>query len=140
MSKETKRLYDAVYYQGLTQEQLRVRYERNKIWQSNNPERLKQFQKNYYERKREEKREYNRKYKKSLPIFVYRWISPEGYTAYVGRGTRYRINSHKKRSQWFESNMFVRTLKARNEWHAMRLEGLWGELFQPRYNKDGYRR
>lgn len=77
----------------------------------------------------------------NLSVLVYRWISPDGYTAYVGRGPITRVLAHKNkcRSPWWEPNMFYRTLRARNEWHAMKLEGLWGELFRPRYNKEGYR-
>lgn len=71
--------------------------------------------------------------------YVYRWISPEGFTAYVGRGVMQRAVSHQKGSPWWKPGMTLSTLKARNEWHAMKLEGLWGELFQPRFNAEGYR-
>lgn len=140
MEKQAKKVYDALYYQTLSIENKKIRLKRAKSWRLEHPAETKEHQNVYYMRHSEQRRNYNKEYKKALPVLVYRWISPKGYTAYVGRGTRYRINSHKRNSAWYEPDMFVRTLKARNEWHAMKLEGLWGELFQPRYNKDGYRR
>ena len=35
--------------------------------------------------------------------------------------------------------MLLHVQEARDEWHAMELEGQWGQRFQPRYNIEGIR-
>lgn len=130
-------------------------YERIKAYKKAHPDKVKKWHRTYYLKNKEKIKDrstsWNKnnkesraailhKYDTNVKPLVYRWISPKGFTAYVGRGTLHRANQHRTRSFWFEDGMFLRILYARNEWHSMRLEGLWGELFRPRYNKDGYRR
>ncbi len=89
----------------------------------------------YGERQKQKQRALGR------PHFVYMYVSPKGYVAYVGRGSMQRVIAHQKdrRSSWYETDMVLHTMPARNEWHAMQLEGEWGERFQPRYNIEGIR-
>jgi alanyl-tRNA synthetase len=100
-------------------------YKRNAEWAKKNKPKRAVIESRYY---------------RSLCPLVYRWVSPsKKFTAYVGRGTMRRAMQHRN-SPWYEPDMVVKVLRARNEWHSMHLEGLWGELFRPRYNKDGYRK
>lgn len=104
------------------------------------------YQKAYRASHRDENRVYQKAYYADwvrLPrsVVVYRWFEPDtGVTLYVGRGTSRRPHWHRSRSLWATSTMVLKMQIARNEWHAMALEGRWGERYQPIHNKDGYRR
>ena len=97
---------------------------KEKVYRESNPEKIRQAQKNYYN---------------TQPIVVYRWRNAEGIVDYVGRGTLLRAK-RRKTATWWTPEHTMSYMVCRNEWHSMRMEGIWGELFQPRYNKDGYRR
>jgi hypothetical protein len=69
---------------------------------------------------------------------VYVWMNPDGQADYVGRGTKERAQSHKKKS-WYTPQHTLLTMTCDNEWQAMEYEGIWGARYQPRYNIEGYR-
>lgn len=103
-----------------------------------------EYQKAYYQsnidKLRERHREYSRNRKANLKPLVYRWINPDGITVdYVGRGTIDRARD-KRKKEWLTKEHTLIYEECLNEWHAMEMEGKWGQLYHPRYNVDGYRR
>jgi len=85
----------------------------------------------------------NQRYAEQRPV-VYVWIAPDGKADYVGRGTEARAVSHgypyrRKWSPWWTPEHRLRMKVCDSEWHAMEMEGVWGQFYQPRFNKEGYR-
>lgn len=119
-------------------------------WRKNHPERNKELGKKYdairnkTEKRRLSHRESQRlrqqRYRK-IPI-VYVWMTPDGLADYVGRGSRNRALQHKYKSlksPWWTPNHVLLSMTCENEWQAMEYEGKWGQFYQPRFNKEGYR-
>jgi hypothetical protein len=104
----------------------------------------KEYQAAYYKKNRDVLRARQnataKQRRASLKPIVYRWLNPDGITVdYVGRGTIERAKD-KKKKEWLTKEHTLIYEECLNEWHAMEMEGKWGQLYAPRYNKDGYRK
>lgn len=121
-------------YRDKHRERLRA-YNRARYWQ---PEAVAKRKKDW-PINRIKQRIYEKRWRDKRPPLVYRWRDGNGVIEYVGRGTFQRLRAHITKSNWWTPEHTYSYMVCRNEWHAMHLEGLWGELFQPRRNVEGYR-
>lgn len=116
------------------------RKEYNKRYYEKHKKEIYRNQRKWYLANKDRYHALNKKYRDNLPPVVYRWRDGKGIIDYVGRGSLARARIHAHRSKWWTPEHTMSYMICRNEWHSMKMEGIWGELFQPRYNKDGYRR